>query len=1223
MVRAASGREGSTGPSSIAFVLALSILLAIAAQAMTVTLKAPGNFTANTTASRNITFVYNVTWSLAGENASNCSLYIATAAQNWAIAKNVSIDDISDSNITNGSVGFSNLSYRFSSDNNYTYGIACLNFNSSSTATTPTFSNNFTLVIDAAGPDVNTTFNVTPNSTFPTVVTVLNFTANITDVIGLTHANITTNISGSIAKLNYTPSGTSIRISAAITLTNSTAPKGTVINFTAYATDTSSREKQNSTLVTVQNSAPTIPTITNASYMNVTSNRTIVWNSTDADGDAILYTVWFNGDYFSTLDSNFTTNMANDGTYLLNISAADSTGNSTNSSAWNITLDTTPPAVSLAAANANYTNGTSKRPVTVTVTDAATAANATTFATNCNTSGSFASGTAFNPFNASGTTCTGLNSTRTMNITVTDHAGNSNSSSFLLGIDDIAPTIGVIAPTSGQQFTANATFNLTANESFVRVSSFGYYLDGAAVQSNITLNRNGLAFVSSITANANLSLNLTPGTHTAIFTANDTVGNARNSSQVTFTVIGPVDLFSLNTSLVEYNTNISNFTIRNSTGDIVTGLTLSNDRTLEFFMALNATRKGVNLTINFNSSAANFAFLNFSVLQNHSASMSYLERNQTATILDYLYLNGTIHQFLPDNSSYYAKVVMPLNTTAYGIGGRVKLLYYPDETDLTTSIASANVTECSAGFSAAHTTSGACWNNTNNRTIEVFLPHFSLLALVNDSQAPKIAINTPAGTQGISEFVPNITVSPDTASCVYQLNITRSASASVPSNISNAVNAGNALCTWSSDRFRNGVYNITFNATDSAGNINQTNLVFTMSDGTAPNIPAPSAGSMTDTTAVITVTNVNETANLSVYASNGSSFSMQEQNDFNASQSLTLSSLSASTAYLYNITVCDYNGNCARNGTFSFSTSSSSSSGSSSSSSGGGGGGGAAAAPGTTAVTSSAARQWDTIPTGTTTTFSIAKDAIAVTSIVFMTSEDLKSASLTVKVLNESPASGAAGDAAYQYLEITSSNMPKSAVGSFQITFSVPASWLSAQNAGKDTVTLYRHINSEWTPLQTSLAGTGVSDYQYQATTPGFSYFAIGAKKQEGAAANATQAQEQPPTGQPGVQAKEQPPAEQPAAETGGKSWIWTALGILLLMALAGGSGFFVYRNWKTEQERLDHIRQYVNIAVDKQYPYEQIVATLEQKGVSRSEIHKAIKDEAQAPRPPAEQKGQ
>lgn len=1220
MVRAASGREGSAGPSSIASALALFVLLAIAAQAMTVTLKAPGNFTSNTTASRNLTFFFNATWSFGGadpgahENVSNCSLYIATSSTNWGIAKNVSRDSIGDSNLTNGSVGFSNLTYAFSSDNNYTYGIACLNFtNQSGVAASPTFSSNFTLVIDAGRPDVNTSINASS----PAVTSVINFTANITDIIGVIHANITANISGALTTTNYTPSGTSFRISRVVTLTNATAPKGSVINFTAYATDTGGRVHINSTLVAVANSAPAAPSILNASGTNVTGNRTIAWSaSSDDNNDSITYTVWFNGSAMATTDLNFTTNMTVDGFYYVNISGSDGSASSANSSLFVITLDTVPPGVSLSPGN--NSNGSLARQVTVTAADQASGIFNGTFSTGCSTSGSFTPGTAFSPFNGTGTTCGSANATRTMTVNVTDHAGNSNTSTFLLGVDDIAPSIGVLAPSSGQQFTANATFNLTANESFVRVSSFGYYIDGAAVPSNITLDKNGLAFVSSPVVNANLSLNLTPGTHTVIFTVNDTAGNAGNSSQISFTVIGPLDLFSLNTSLVEYNTNISNFTIRNATGDIVTGLTLSNDRTLEFFMALNATGKGVNLTINFNSSAANFNFLNFSVLQNHSASMGYLERNQTAAILDYLYLNGTIHQFLPDNSSYYAKVAMPLNTTAYGMGGRVKLLYYPDEADLTTPIASANVTECSAGFSATHSASGACWNNTNNRTIEVFLPHFSLLAVINDSQAPKIAVNTPATTRGISEFVPNITVSPDTASCVYQLNITRSASVSVPSNISNAVNAGNGLCIWSSDRFKNGVYNITFNATDSAGNLNQTSRVFTMSDGTAPNIPAPSAGSITDTAAVITVANVNETVNLSVYASNGSSFSTQEQNDFNTSQSLTVSGLSASTTYLYNITVCDYNGNCVKNGTFSFATSASSGSGSSSSSSGGGGGGGAATPSGTTAVTSSAARQWDIIPAGTTTTFSIAKDAIAVTSIAFTATEELKSASLAVKALNESPASGAAGDVVYQYLEISSSNMPKSAVGSFDIAFSVPASWLSGQNADKGTVTLYRHINSEWSPLQTSLSGTGVSDYRYKATTPGFSYFAIGAKKQEGAAANATQAQEQPPMEQTGAQTTEQPPAGQPAGESGGKGWIGTLMAILLLMALAGGSGFFIYRNWKTEQERLDHIRQYVSIAVENQYPYEQIVATLEQKGVSRSEIHKAIKDEAQAPRKPA-----
>ncbi|HIH05068.1 TPA: PGF-pre-PGF domain-containing protein, partial [Candidatus Woesearchaeota archaeon] len=170
-------------------------------------------------------------------------------------------------------------------------------------------------------------------------------------------------------------------------------------------------------------------------------------------------------------------------------------------------------------------------------------------------------------------------------------------------------------------------------------------------------------------------------------------------------------------------------------------------------------------------------------------------------------------------------------------------------------------------------------------------------------------------------------------------------------------------------------------------------------------------------------------------------------------------------------------------------------------------------------VTSSTSRVWDAIASGATTTLTVGKDTIAVDSVAFTAAADLKSAGLTVGVLDKNPASEAPADAAYQYLEIKSSNIGTAAVKDIQIAFKVPISWVDGQSAKKEDITLYRYTDGAWTALPTTYASSDGTYYYYTATTPGFSYFAIGTKKGE-----ATPAPEETPS------TPEQPTAEKPGA---------------------------------------------------------------------------------------------
>ncbi|KAF5426837.1 MAG: hypothetical protein C5S41_02125 [Candidatus Methanomarinus sp.] len=59
------------------------------------------------------------------------------------------------------------------------------------------------------------------------------------------------------------------------------------------------------------------------------------------------------------------------------------------------------------------------------------------------------------------------------------------------------------------------------------------------------------------------------------------------------------------------------------------------------------------------------------------------------------------------------------------------------------------------------------------------------------------------------------------------------------------------------------------------------------------------------------------------------------------------------------------------------------------------------------------------------------------------------------------------------------------------INFQIPASWFEENNIGPASVTLYRHHDGEWQPLETTQTGQADGYYQYSSPTPGFSTFLI------------------------------------------------------------------------------------------------------------------------------------
>lgn len=134
-----------------------------------------------------------------------------------------------------------------------------------------------------------------------------------------------------------------------------------------------------------------------------------------------------------------------------------------------------------------------------------------------------------------------------------------------------------------------------------------------------------------------------------------------------------------------------------------------------------------------------------------------------------------------------------------------------------------------------------------------------------------------------------------------------------------------------------------------------------------------------------------------------------------------------------------------------------------------------------------------TAATGTTLTYT----GLPISAITFQTDVDLKSTIILVERVRMLPGNiQPPSQQVYQFVEIT----PVSGTAGHikegaKISFSVPVGYLSAMGMTTHDVALLRNVNGVWTQLPTRLVKIEGGMAYYEATTPGFSTFAIALQK--------------------------------------------------------------------------------------------------------------------------------
>jgi PGF-pre-PGF domain-containing protein len=162
----------------------------------------------------------------------------------------------------------------------------------------------------------------------------------------------------------------------------------------------------------------------------------------------------------------------------------------------------------------------------------------------------------------------------------------------------------------------------------------------------------------------------------------------------------------------------------------------------------------------------------------------------------------------------------------------------------------------------------------------------------------------------------------------------------------------------------------------------------------------------------------------------------------------------------------------------------------------GGGGGSSVAASETTPP--------QNIPAGSTGNFVITDSDLFVSGIALEVTDAETGAKVTIRITYRPSGAPAPIDSAigstFKYLSISSSVKP-SGLKSAEISFSVPMSWFSANGLDQTSVKLMHWSDGAWQPLSTTLLGSSKGNYNFKATSPGLSTFAIVANSASGGSA--------------------------------------------------------------------------------------------------------------------------
>ena len=647
------------------------------------------------------------------------------------------------------------------------------------------------------------------------------------------------------------------------------------------------------------------------------------------------------------------------------------------------------------------------------------------------------------------------------NITVyaKDLFNNRSSATVIFNIDRTAPNLTVLYPQNGTQInTTSIDINYTASDN-LQLSKVWYKLE------------NGTA-VDITSGNSSTILNF-PGEYGLDVYANDSVDNV-NHTYVTF--------------LVTFDMNMTNWSknLRASAPDVkglnitLNGLDVTNNDST----TVNGTTKIYVNTTNFNITFTDFSGLNanwvnrFNVTET-SSNVTNTISNIGSNASKLIYISNA-NEFLSDNE--YSGAI-----TFFGTASNYSDFFYCEPDTIFNSSHCAKISAC-ASF-----TGTACYNDSLTTTT-VYVPHFSAVVAAVDTKAPSITVNSPTNTTYGNPSLAyslkaNLTTSADTIYCNMSLMANGSLTKPSDSKTNYTNTNGSSSYLWTIGPLHNGVYNITISCNDTHGNTNTTTKYFTVNDAIKPeysDIDMYTIGMDYGTAQWTSNEPVNRTIK---YGTVDHSLPNNLTNaSFGTFERVKIDGLNDNDQYFFNITGCDYAGNCNETGPYNFTTDENTTTPSNEGGEGAGSGG-----SGNQTNTTTTIKSWATIDAYEKNTMTISSSSIPLSKISFILNTNTQNSELTVKSLGNTLPSGLTNLPApvYKYFSITASLSIRNSMTLATVVVKIPKSYISNNNYNYSTITLYNNDGTNWEKLNTVLIDTTGDYYSYEANTTHFSTFAI------------------------------------------------------------------------------------------------------------------------------------
>jgi len=253
-----------------------------------------------------------------------------------------------------------------------------------------------------------------------------------------------------------------------------------------------------------------------------------------------------------------------------------------------------------------------------------------------------------------------------------------------------------------------------------------------------------------------------------------------------------------------------------------------------------------------------------------------------------------------------------------------------------------------------------------------------------------------------------------------------------------------------------------------------------------------------------------------------------------------------------NTTLTSYN---ARNTTLGYSDGTTTTT--TSSSSGGGGGGFTSSA--SNIEIAKVGKVWAKIEKDEDIKWNIDKDELSVNQVLFSLKSERESVGVDVASVSKPSSVTTPKGKTYEYLDITIDNFIDNDISDAKILFYVTSSWLNSNSASKEDIRLLRYHDKEWQTLDTKSIGTSGGKMNFEATVPGFSYFAIIALEEETSAS--TQSSQDvkhwiPPDQRESNEtenATEETTQEDTPTKKKSLAWLWWTIFVLVVAGIAVG----------------------------------------------------------------------